>query len=162
MRYKVTPTDPVSPFHCPFNSMLLCCNAYAFCFVKLEMSQELFVLWSLVEVHVGKITANVCCMGSVKGMVLSSSVLFLLEPTSQRCSCCLKHALFFPLSKATFHAVFMFLADPGRGELMARFWTCFYGSHSFTLTAVTLERRIQPLNCKSWMVSSKVGQRKKK
>ena len=121
----------------------------------------LFFLWSLVEVHVGKITANVYCKSSVKGMVLSSPVLFVLETTSWRRSCCMKRTLFFPLSKVTLHAAFTSVADPGHRKLAARFWAHFRGSCSFTLTAVTLERRIQPQNCKSWMVSSKVGHRKK-
>lgn len=94
-------------------------------------------------------------------MVLSSPVLFVLETTSQICSCCMKHILFSPLSKATLRAAFASLADPGHRKLVARFWAYFHGSCSFTLTVVTLERRIQPQNCKSWMVSSKVGQRKK-
>lgn len=122
----------------------------------------LFFLWSLVEVCVGKITANLYCKSNVKGMVLSSPVLFVLETTSQRCSSCMKHALFFPLSKATLHAAFASLNDLGHRKLVARFWAHFRGSCFSTLTAVTLERRIQPQNCKSWMVSSKVGRRKKK
>lgn len=81
----------------------------------------LFFLWSLVEDSVGKITANVYCKSSVKGMVLSSPVLFVLETTSQRCSCCMKHILFSPLSKATLRAAFASLADPGHRKLVARF-----------------------------------------
>lgn len=122
----------------------------------------LFFLWCLVEVCVGKIMANVYCMSSVKGTVLSSPVLFVLEAPSQRCSCCMKHSLFSPLSKVTLHAAFASLSDPGLRKLVARFWAPFCGSCSFILTAVILERRIQPHHCKSWMLSSKVGQRKKK
>lgn len=38
IRYKITLSDPVSPFHCQFSPTLLFRNAYAFCFVKFEMS----------------------------------------------------------------------------------------------------------------------------
>lgn len=133
-----------------------------FALLSLKCLKCFSFLWSLVEVRVGKITANVYCKSSVKGTVLSSPVLFVLEITSRRCSCCMKHTHFFPLSKATLPAAFASLADPGHRKLVARFWAHFPGSCSFTLTAVTLERRIQPQNRKSWMVSSKVGQRKKK
>lgn len=120
IRYKATLMDRVSLFYCQFHSILLCCNAYAFYFVKFEMSSMLFFLWSLVEVHVGKITANVNFKSSVTGMVLSSVVLFVLETTSRRCSCCMKHTLFFLLSKVTLHAAFTSLDDPGYRKLVAR------------------------------------------
>lgn len=80
-----------------------------------------FFLWGLVEVSVGKIIANVYCMSSVKGTVLSSPVLFVLETTSWRCSCCMKHTLSSPWSKVTLHAAFVSLADPGHRKLVVRF-----------------------------------------
>lgn len=78
-------------------------------------------MWGLVEVCVGKIMANVCCMSSVKGTVLSSPVLFVLETTSWRCSCCMKHTLFSLLSKVTLHAAFVSLADSEHRKLVTRF-----------------------------------------
>lgn len=81
----------------------------------------LFFLWSLVEVCVGKIIANVYCMSSLKGMVLSFPVLFVLGTTSQRCFCCMKHSLFSPWSKVTLHAAFVSLPHPGHRKLVARF-----------------------------------------
>lgn len=80
-----------------------------------------FFLWGLVDICVGKIMANMYCMNSVKGMVLSSPVLFVLETTSRRCSCCMKHTIFSLLSKVTLHAAFVSLADPGHRKLVAGF-----------------------------------------